>query len=244
MNEGHRSNDTILVIEDDRELAAVLSMHIEDMGFEAEQAFDGQAGLRKAVEGGYALIILDLMLPKFDGISVCTGIREKDPYTPILVLTAKAEETDRVFGLEVGADDYVTKPFSVPELMARIRALLRRSRRGGAPEGNAVSPSVARISDLTVDFEKRKVTLGSRVVELTVKEFDLLGLFVRNPGRAYSRADILGLVWGYQFQGYEHTVNTHINRLRNKIEADPARPRYLKTVWGVGYRFAEISEFS
>jgi DNA-binding response OmpR family regulator len=244
MNQSHRSNDRILIIEDDREIAAVVSMHLEDMGFKAEQVADGQAGLRKGVEGGYVLIILDLMLPKLDGISVCTGIREKDPYTPILMLTAKAEEIDRVVGLEVGADDYVTKPFSVRELVARVRALLRRAQTGGALAGDTVSPSLVHIGELTVDFEKRKVTLRNTVVELTVKEFDLLGLFVRNPGRAYTRAEILDLVWGYQFEGYEHTVNTHINRLRNKIEADPAHPRYMKTVWGVGYRFAEISEFS
>jgi DNA-binding response OmpR family regulator len=243
MNEGYRPIDRVLVIEDDREIAAVVSMNIEDMGLKAERAADGQAGLRKALEGGYALIILDLMLPKLDGISVCTGIREQDPHTPILMLTAKAEEIDRVVGLELGADDYVTKPFSVRELMARIRALLRRAQAGGASAGDALGRSVVQISELTVDFEKRKVTLGSKVVELTVKEFDLLGLFVRNPGRTYSRADILELVWGYQFEGYEHTVNTHINRLRNKIEADPAHPKYLKTVWGVGYRFAEASEF-
>ncbi|MBN2551824.1 MAG: response regulator transcription factor [Spirochaetales bacterium] len=243
MSQARRPKDRILVIEDDREIAAVISMNAEDMGLKAETAADGQAGLRKALEGGYALIVLDLMLPKLDGISVCRGVRERDPRTPILMLTAKAEEIDRVVGLELGADDYVTKPFSVRELMARIRALLRRAQVGGAPSGDAAGQPVVRISELAVDFEKRKVSLGNTVLELTVKEFDLLGLFVRNPGRAYSRADILGLVWGYQFEGYEHTVNTHINRLRNKIEADPAHPKYLKTVWGVGYRFAEASEF-
>lgn len=237
---GHGSNDTILIIEDDREIATVVSMNIEDMGFKTELVADGREGLRKALEGGYALVILDLMLPKLGGLSVCTGIREKDQFTPILMLTAKAEEIDRVVGLELGADDYLTKPFSVRELIARIRALLRRAQTGVAP----LSHFHVRIGELTIDFRKRKVTLGETVLELTVKEFDLLGLFVRNPGRAYNRADILELVWGYRFEGYEHTVNTHINRLRNKIETDPAHPKYLKTVWGVGYRFAEISEFS
>ena len=248
MKVGSQRSKTILVIEDDQEIASVVSMNIADMGLEAEHVADGQTGLRKALGGGYALIILDLMLPKLDGLSVCKGIRENNPYTPILMLTAKAEEIDRVVGLELGADDYLTKPFSVRELIARIRALLRRARTGGVPhgdlEGPSADPSLVRIGDLTVDFEKRKVTLGEVVVELTVKEFDLLGLFVRNPGRAYSRADILDQVWAYQFEGYEHTVNTHINRLRNKIETDPAHPKYLKTVWGVGYRFAEIAEFS
>ncbi len=241
------SKSKILLIEDDQEIASVVSMNIEDMGLDADHVNDGREGLRKALEGGYALIILDLMLPELDGLSVCTAIREKNQYTPILMLTAKAEEIDRVVGLELGADDYLTKPFSVRELMARIRALLRRSqvRQGSdATEGEALSGSLVTIGELSVDFEKRKVTLGDSVVELTLKEFDLLGLLVRSPGRAYSRAEILSRVWGYQFEGYEHTVNTHINRLRNKIEKDPAHPRYLKTVWGVGYRFAEVSEFA
>ena len=241
--------DTILVIEDDPEIASVVVMNIEDLGFKAEHVSDGQTGLQKALTGSYGLVILDLMLPKLDGLAVCTGIRERDPHIPILMLTAKADEIDRVVGLEIGADDYLTKPFSVRELMARIRALLRRSQAGTgsagtAPAGAAEGRSVIRFGDLAIDFEKRRVTLGEKLVELTVKEFDLLGLFVRSPGRPYSRGDILNLVWGYQFEGYEHTVNTHINRLRNKIEADPAHPKYLKTVWGVGYRFTEPEELA
>lgn len=245
MNEKRGLKDTVLLIEDDKEIASVVSMNIEDMGLKAELVTDGRAGLEKASAGSYALIILDLMLPKLDGLSVCTGIREKDPYTPILMLTAKAEEIDRVVGLELGADDYLTKPFSVRELMARIRALLRRTQTSGLQSQDADPDNklLAQVGELQVDFEKRKVTLRDAVVELTVKEFELLCLFMRNPGRAYSRADILNLVWGYQFEGYEHTVNTHINRLRNKIEADAANPQYLKTVWGVGYRFAEAKEF-
>ncbi len=238
MNSG---SNTVLVVEDDREIAAIVTMNLEDLGLATEHVTDGRTGLQKALSGGYALIILDLMLPQLDGISVCSGIREKDPYTPILVLTAKAEEIDRVLGLELGADDYMTKPFSVRELSARVKALLRWVHAGvstASPSGR----SLVRIGGLSVDFDKRKVTLGDAVIELTLKEFDLLGLFVQNQGRAYSRADLLNLVWGYQFEGYEHTVNTHINRLRNKIEEDPAHPRFLRTVWGVGYRFAEISE--
>jgi DNA-binding response OmpR family regulator len=242
MDSRQGSQDTILVIEDDPEIASVVVMNIEDMGLKAEHVADGQNGLQKALSGGYALVILDLMLPKLDGLSVCTGIREKDPHIPILMLTAKAEEIDRVVGLEIGADDYLTKPFSVRELIARIRALLRRSQARTVPAGGIEDRSLVRIGSLAVDFEKRRVILEEAAVELTVKEFDLLGLFVRNPGRAYSRGDILNLVWGYQFEGYEHTVNTHINRLRNKIESDPTHPKYLKTVWGVGYRFAEPEE--
>ena len=160
------------------------------------------------------------------------------------MLTAKSEEVDRILGLELGADEYMTKPFSVRELMARVKALLRRVETDReAAAGKPVSGHV-RVGELSIDFEKRKVTLAERTVELTVKEFDLLALFARNPGRTYSRTDLLNLVWGYQYDGYDHTVNSHINRLRSKIEEDPGRPRYLKTVWGVGYRFAEPAELS
>ncbi|MBT3271997.1 MAG: response regulator transcription factor [Spirochaetales bacterium] len=234
--------NTAIIIEDDREIAAIVATNIQDLGLETEQVSDGASGLKKVLNGSYSLVILDLMLPQLDGITVCKRIREKDPYTPILMLTAKAEEIDRVLGLELGADDYMTKPFSVRELKARVRALLRRAGTGLAPAETEVSRGEILIGALSVDLEKRKVVLGEVLLELTVKEFDLLELFISNPGRAYSRADLLNLVWGYQFEGYEHTVNTHINRLRNKIEADPAHPVYLKTVWGVGYRFAENTE--
>jgi DNA-binding response OmpR family regulator len=234
----------ILLIEDDPEIAALVTMNVEDVGLAVDRVADGESGLERALTGVYDLVILDLMLPRLDGISVCTRIREKNPHIPILMLTAKAEEIDRVLGLELGADDYMTKPFSVRELVARVRALLRRAGKapGASDQNTADQVQPVGIGKLMIDLEKRKVTLGDNVVELTVKEFDLLALFARNPGRAYSRADLLNLVWGYQFDGYEHTVNTHINRLRNKIEKDPAHPEYLKTVWGVGYRFAEPSE--
>ena len=166
------------------------------------------------------------MLPRLDGITICTRIRARDPRTPILMLTARSEELDRVLGLEIGADEYVTKPFSVRELMARVKALLRRAS-AGREEDDSVPAQAVTIGDLTLDFDKRKVTHAAHVVELTVKEFDLLALFARNPGRTYSRTDLLSLVWGYQFEGYEHTVNSHINRLRAKIETDPGHPRYL-----------------
>jgi two-component system, OmpR family, alkaline phosphatase synthesis response regulator PhoP len=240
---GISNSKTVLIIEDDKEIAAIVATNIEDLGLLTEHVIQGELGLQKALENKYALIILDLMLPRLDGISVCTRIREKDPHTPILILTAKAEEIDRILGLELGADDYMTKPFSIRELKARIRALLRRSQKSTEDKSTDVIEPPVCIGTLSVDFNKRKVILNETSIELTVKEFDLLGIFVRNPGRAYSRSDLLNLVWGYQFEGYEHTVNTHINRLRNKIELDPAHPKYLKTVWGVGYRFAEISEF-
>ena len=236
--------DTVLIIEDDKDIADVVAMNLRDLGLQTDRAVDGRAGLQKALEAEYSLVILDLMLPKMDGLTVCTRIREKNPFTPILMLTAKSEELDRVLGLEIGADEYVTKPFSVRELVARVKALLRRVQADREAVAGRGDKRRIEVGDLVMDFDKRKVTLAERTVDLTVKEFDLLALFARNPGRTYSRTDLLNLVWGYQFEGYEHTVNSHINRLRSKIERDPGRPRYLRTVWGVGYRFAELSELS
>ncbi len=233
----------MLIIEDDSEIAQVIAVNIKDLGLVTEHVTDGKEGLNKALSGNFNLIILDIMLPGLDGISVCRNIREKDPLTPILMVTAKAEEIDRVLGLEFGADDYMTKPFSVRELTARVKALLRRSNISQNQSSEDQEKKRISIGNLIVDFHMRKVELEKREIELTVKEFDLLALFIQNQGRAYSRADLLNLIWGYQFQGYEHTVNTHINRLRNKIEKDAANPEYLKTVWGVGYRFAEEKEF-
>ena len=236
--------DRVLIIEDDQDIADVVAMNLRDIGLQTDRAVDGRAGLQKALEADYALVILDLMLPKMDGLSVCTRIREKNPHTSILILTAKSEELDRVLGLEIGADEYVTKPFSIRELVARVKALLRRVRTDrDAAAVHGVKGRIER-GDLVMDFDKRKVTLSGATVELTVKEFDLLALFTRNPGRTYSRTDLLNLVWGYQFEGYEHTVNSHINRLRAKIEKDPGHPRYLRTVWGVGYRFSELAELA
>jgi DNA-binding response OmpR family regulator len=240
---GHGA-ETVLIIEDDREIADLVALHLKDIGLAAERAADGADGLRKALEGRYTLVILDIMLPGMDGLTVCSRIREKDPSVPIIMLTARSEEGDRVLGLEIGADEYVTKPFSVRELVARVKALLRRVRTEREPRGTGIAGARGTIGlgGLVVDFDKRKVSLDGGAVDLTVKEFDLLGLLVRNPGRAYSRTDLLNLVWGYQFEGYEHTVNSHINRLRAKIERNPSHPRYLKTVWGIGYRFAEAAE--
>jgi two-component system alkaline phosphatase synthesis response regulator PhoP len=236
--------DRVLIIEDDQDIADVVAMNLRDIGLQTERAVDGRAGLQKALEVDYALVILDLMLPKMDGLSVCTRIREKNPFIPILMLTAKSEEHDRVLGLEIGADEYVTKPFSIRELMARVKALLRRVRTDRDAVTIHVEKGRIECGDIVMDFDMRKVTLAGATAELTVKEFDLLALFARNPGRTYSRTDLLNRVWGDQFEGYEHTVNSHINRLRAKIEKDPGHPRYLKTVWGVGYRFSELSELA
>ena len=191
-------------------------------------------------EGNYDLVVLDVMLPGRDGLSVCRELRGGGGYVPILMLTAKSTELDRVLGLELGADDYLTKPFSIPELKARVRALFRRvdALALAAVESSAPTNSVV-YGGLTVDPDRHRVTVDGRKVELTAREFDLLLFFARNPGRVYSRAQLLDRVWGYNHDGYEHTVNTHINRLRSKIEQDAADPRYILTVWGVGYKFAE-----
>jgi two-component system alkaline phosphatase synthesis response regulator PhoP len=231
--------ERVLIIEDDREIADLVALHLRDLGLAAELAADGRTGLARALAGDWSLIVLDLMLPQLDGLAICRRIREGNPLTPILMLTARSEEEDRIRGLELGADEYVTKPFSVRELNARVKALLRRVRAGrqGRPAEGRLE-----LGGLALDLAKRRVTLEGRPVELTAKEFDLLALFARNPGRAYSRPELLAQVWGYQYEGYEHTVNSHINRLRGKIERDPGRPRFLRTVWGVGYRFAEPAE--
>ena len=240
---GHSASPdaTILVIEDDPDIADLLRIHLSDLGYTLDRAADGKIGLDKALHGNYALVILDLMLPELDGLEVCKRIRMQDPYLPILMLTAKAEELDKVLGLELGADDYLTKPFSIRELIARVKALFRRIEIDQENRKHDATQPL-RYGELTVEPEKRKVTLRDQTIELTAKEFDLLMLFAQHPGRAYSRQELLDLVWGYQYAGYSHTVNTHINRLRSKIEDDPSSPRYIKTVWGLGYRFAEPEE--
>jgi DNA-binding response OmpR family regulator len=206
-------------------------------------AYDGNAGLELALSRPYDLIILDLMLPGVDGVEICRRVRAASAYTPILMLTARSTELDRVLGLEIGADDYVTKPFSVRELLARVKALFRREE-ALRSEASSGTQKVIRAGGLVVDAEKRSVILNGRSVSLTAKEFDLLLQFARHPGRVYTRADLLSLVWGYGYEGYEHTVNSHINRLRAKIEENPARPRYILSVRGVGYKFSEPADLS
>jgi DNA-binding response OmpR family regulator len=231
----------ILLIEDDPEIAELVHLHLRDEGYQVERADSGDGGLALALQGGWGLVILDLMLPGLGGLDVCRRLREQERQVPILMLTARSEEIDKVLGLELGADDYLTKPFSVRELRARVKALLRRSQLAGAlpaPE----RPVEVRQADLAIHLEKRRVTLRGKPVELTAKEFDLLALFACNPGKPYNREQLLNQVWGYSYTGYEHTVNSHINRLRAKIEADPSHPRYIITVWGFGYRFADAEE--
>jgi DNA-binding response OmpR family regulator len=228
----------ILVIEDDPDIARLLDLHLHDVGYDVHVAQDGATGCKQALSNAYDLIILDLMLPGMEGLDICRTLRTKSNYTPILMLTAKSTELDRVLGLEVGADDYLTKPFGIRELLARVKALFRRME---ALASHLIpgQPNLIQAGDLVVDAEKRKVTLCGKVIDLTAKEFDLLLQFVRHPGRVYTRAQLLDLVWGYSHAGYEHTVNSHINRLRAKIEHDTSHPRYILTVWGIGYSFAE-----
>jgi DNA-binding response OmpR family regulator len=229
----------ILIVEDNRDLAQLLESHLRDLAFQVDVAFDGEAGLAKAESDNYDLVILDLMLPGLDGIEICRRLRRKSSYIPILMLTAKSSEMDRVIGLEIGADDYVSKPFSVRELLARVKAILRRVDEL-TDVTKADMQAVIRAGELVIDPTKRSVLLGGQPVDLTAKEFELLLHFARNPGKVYSRSHLLDSVWGYGHDGYEHTVNSHINRLRAKIEKDPAHPVYILTVWGVGYKFADI----
>jgi len=226
----------ILVIEDEPQLARLVEMHLEDAGYRIESAFTGSDGLARASRTQFDLIVLDLMLPDMDGLDVCRELRTRRDYTPILMLTARSSELDRVLGLELGADDYLTKPFNVRELVARVKAIFRRVERL-AQQRDDVDVGPLEFDGLIIDQDRRQVTVQRRAVHLTAREFDLLVQFARRPGRVYTRAQLLDLVWGYGAGSYEHTVNSHINRLRAKIEDDPSEPRFIQTVWGVGYRF-------
>ena len=228
----------VLIVEDDQDIAHLVDLHLRDIDCEAEIVTDGKTGLERARSGDHDLIILDLMLPGVDGLEICRQVRSLSDYTPILMLTARTSEFDRVLGLELGADDYLTKPFSVLELVARVKALLRRMEALGSQAALAESAAI-RLTELSIEPDKRTVEVRGEAIQLTAKEFDLLLHFARYPGRVFTRAQLLDQVWGYGHEGYEHTVNSHINRLRSKIEQDPARPRYILTVWGIGYRFAE-----
>ncbi len=228
----------ILLVEDDKDISHLVKLHLEDEGFSVDVAADGSEGLSKAQGQAYDLVVLDLMLPGMDGLEICRRLRGETDYVPILMLTAKASEIDRIVGLELGADDYLTKPFSVRELVARVKAIFRRVGAVRAQADAQDSPFIT-LGALVIETEKRKVTLGGELINLTAKEYDLLHHFASHPGRVYTRAQLLDQVWGYGYEGYEHTVNSHINRLRGKIETDPANPRYVLTIWGVGYRFAE-----
>ncbi|AOW10760.1 response regulator transcription factor [Flavobacterium gilvum] len=230
--------DTALIIEDDQNISDLISIHLSDMEFEVDTAFDGKSGLLKALNNNYKIIILDVRLPELDGLEVCKRLRQEKVQTPILMVTSKSEEIDKIIGLEIGADDYLTKPFGIRELIARVKAILRRTEMT-KERPKEIADQEMRISGLFINLDKRIVEVHDKRVELSPKEFDLLVLLASNPGRIYSRTQFLELVWGYQFEGYEHTVNSHINRLRAKIETDPNNPEFILTSWGVGYKFRE-----
>lgn len=226
----------VLIVEDEQELARVLKRHLEDASCTVQLAFSGDAGLRLAESKPFDLILLDIMLPGIDGLEVCRRLRTRRVYTPVMMLTARTSEADKVLGLEMGADDYLTKPFSVSELVARVKAIFRRVDALSEQARDTQQP-LQFGEVLSIDPRTREVCVRGQLIVLTHKEFDLLLHFAQNPGRVYTRAQLLDAVWGYSHEGYEHAVNCHVNRLRAKIEGDAAKPEILQTVWGVGYRF-------
>lgn len=231
----------ILIIEDDPDIAKLLRLHLEEANYVVEVASTGTAGHERARNDAFDLIILDLMLPGMNGTDICREIRSLKKDVSILMLTVKSALIDKVLGLELGADDYMTKPFDIQEVMARVRALLRRSSTSIDTDGDEHATTTLTIGPFTIDRERHKVWREAELLDLTPKQFDLLYFLARSPGRAYTRHDLLQYVWGYDSSGYEHTVDTHINRLRSKIEPTPSNPTYILTVWGVGYTFAEQS---
>jgi DNA-binding response OmpR family regulator len=228
----------VLIVEDQKDIADLIALHLRDLSLEVSVANDGLQGERMALQEPFDALVLDVMLPSKDGLDILRSLRQQGVETPVLMLTARATELDRVLGLELGADDYLTKPFSVPELQARVKALLRRaslSKKQSA--GQLTQQEKLMFGDLKMDLVSRVVTLKGKSIDLTAKEFELLLHFAKQPGRAFTRLQLLDAVWGTTFEGYEHNVNTHINRLRNKVEANPAEPTFIITVRGVGYRF-------
>ncbi|HET6565139.1 MAG TPA: response regulator transcription factor [Xanthomonadales bacterium] len=224
----------VLVIEDEPDIAALLELHLRDHGWEVSLARDGHEGMRLVFARQWDLVILDLRLPGPDGLQICRSLRREQNYVPVLMLTSKSSELDRVLGLELGADDYLTKPFSVSELVARVKAIFRRV--DSISKNHGLQSEKLETGDLVIDPQQRLVSVDGQAVMLTAREFDLLLHFMRQPGRVFSRAQLLDAVWGFGHEGYEHTVNSHINRLRAKIEHDPSHPEHIVTVWGVGYK--------
>ena len=226
----------ILVVDDERLLVKGIKFNLENEGYTVDARYDGEAAVECARTGEYDLIILDLMMPIKDGLQACQEIRSFST-VPIIMLTARSEKADLLMGFESGADDYLTKPFDILELKARVRALLRRASIA-APEAPALSSVLTR-GHITIDEERRRAEKMGEAIDLTVKEFDLILFLMKNPGRVYSRENLLDLVWGYDYQGDTRTVDVHIRRLREKLELDPANPQYIITKWGIGYYFAE-----
>ena len=230
----HMKNKNILVIEDERDIADLLALHLSDLSDNVIVASDGHEGMHLACSGSWELIILDLRLPGPDGLEICRAVRGRQTYTPMLMLTSKSSELDRVLGLELGADDYMTKPFSILELIARVKAIFRQVE--AIENDSRFSADRIRVGAISINTAARSVKVNDSEVDLTAREFDLLLHFASNPGRVFRRSELLDHVWGHGHEGYEHTVNSHINRLRGKIEPDPTNPACIVTVWGVGYK--------
>jgi len=225
----------VLIVEDDPNIAELIAIHLRDLPANLKICEKGWQGLDEALSGKYDFLVLDLGLPGLNGMEICRQLRLKNMHLPILMLTARSEEVDKIAGLELGADDYLTKPFSPGELVARVKTILRRT----SSEAKMAEKKLERLQrgSLTMDLMKKTVSKGGQAIELTLKEFHLLQLFLQNPGRSFTRQEILDEVWGEQFEGLEHTVNSNINRLRAKIEDDFSKPYFILTAWGVGYKF-------
>ena len=230
-------NKNLLLVEDDAEIISLLREGLRYEGFELTISRDGDSGLEKARQGDYGLILMDWMLPEIAGIDVVRALREDNIHTSVIMLTARHDELDKVAALEAGCDDYITKPFSIKELVARINAVMRRAA-SNVHDEDSTARTITK-GELEIDLEKRSVTIRGEEIQLTATEFNLLTLLIRQPGRVYSRKQLLDIVWDYSFEGYENTVNTHVNRLRSKIEKNPNKPEYVLTVWGVGYKFSD-----
>jgi DNA-binding response OmpR family regulator len=227
---------SVLLVEDDLEITKLLNLHLNTQLYSLTSCITGTEAIDKAAKDRFDLIILDITLPDISGMELCKKFRENDQHTPIMMLTCRSEETDKVLALELGADDYVTKPFGILELLARTKALLRRADNNHLEK---MDQKEVVFKDLIIDIDKRKATVRGERMELTNKEFDLLVLLAKNPGKTFSRHELLELVWGVAFSGYEHTITSHINRLRIKIETNLQYPEYILTAWGTGYRFSE-----
>lgn len=239
----------VLIVEDDPDIADLIKLQLLDLDCDVDISHDGYEGFNLFKAQQYTLVILDIMLPGMDGLDICKAIRATESSVPIMMLTAKSTELDRVLGLELGADDYLTKPFSVLELVARVKAIFRREEfrriELEATQGSLINDQSEDteqpilVGDININPRSRSVNKNEEMINLTVKEFDLLIFFARHPGQVFTRSQLLDKVWGYGHDGYEHTVNSHINRLRAKVESNPAKPDYILTAWGVGYKFVE-----
>ena len=222
-----------LVVDDEKLIVKGIRFSLEQDGMEVDCAYDGEEALKLSRENAYDMVLLDVMLPKHDGFQVCQQIREFSD-VPVVMLTAKGDDMDKILGLEYGADDYITKPFNILEVKARIKAIMRRT---GKRDSKMVNDKVILKRDMKIDCESRRVFIGDKEINLTAKEFDLLELLAMNPNKVYSRENLLNIVWGYEYPGDARTVDVHIRRLREKIEKNPSDPKYVYTKWGVGYYF-------